>query len=101
MVGSNLLSHDDNLVPFSVRVTACGCFHAASGINERVSVTPNEIDFAKFRQQILAAGVCGQCTVDQIRSLVIQTVCHVEICLGHRIGLIKVDRRFTTEGILQ
>ena len=42
-----------------------------------------------------------QCAVDQVGSLIVQAVCHVEIGLGYRIRLVEIDRRFAAERIFE
>jgi hypothetical protein len=65
------------------------------------SVAPHEVDLAELRHQCLVAGIRLQRAVDQISGLVIETVGHVEVRFGKRIGLVEVDRRFAAERILE
>ena len=100
MIASDLLTHDDNLVPVGAfRATNC-CSQTSSGINERISVAPDKIDLTKLGEQILALRFNIQCTIDQVRRLIVKTVRHMEIGLGDRIRLVKIDSSFGTERIV-
>ena len=101
VICSNLLPHDDDLVPIGALVTADRSFQTASRVNKRVGITPNEIDFAKLGQQILIFRLNFQSPVDQIGCLIIQAIGHMEIGLCDQIRLVKVNSSFATKGIFQ
>ena len=89
VIGSNLLPHDHDLVPVLAGAVANGCLELAGRIDKRVTIAPNEVDFAKLGQQVVTVRLDFQCTIDQISGLVIQTVGHMEVGLRNRVGLIK------------
>ena len=101
MISGDLLPHDHNLVPVSRFAAGERAVEACSGIDECVLVTPYEVDFAQLRHQSLVGRVCFEGAVDEICSLVIKAIRHVEVCFGQRIRLVEVDSRFTAERILK
>jgi len=101
VIGRDLLTHDDNLVPFRIRITADHRTQSACSFDERVPVAPDEINFTKFREQILVLGINFKRAVDQISGLVIQAIGHVEVRFCRRICLIEIDRALALEGIVE
>ena len=101
VVCSDLLAHDDNLVPLcDFRVAGRG-LQAFGRIHKGIAIAPNEINFTEFRQQVTTFRLDSQCTVDQVCRLVIKTVSHMKIGFCYRIGLVQVHRRIAAERILQ
>ena len=97
----NLLTHDDDLVPFAPRLITGLCSHALGGIDKCIAIAPDEVDFAELGQQVPAARIRFKRPVDQVCSLIVKAVCHVEIGFADRIALIQINRRFSAEGFFQ
>ena len=101
MVGGDLLTHDDDLVPLgAVPIRRCH-LDALRSVDECVAVTPHEVNLAELGQQVDAFGVGFERAIDQVGGLVVQAVGHVEICLGDRIALIEVDGGLAAEGVFE
>ena len=101
VIAGYLLPHDDDLVPISRFSFTNRALQAASRVDKRVAVTPDKVDFAQLGQQVGTIRFKRQRAVDEVCGLVIETIGHMEISLGNRIGLVEIDRGFAAERVLQ
>ena len=92
LVRANLFAHDDDLVPLAGGSPVAGRFQALRGLQERVLVAPDEIDFKQLQAQIAPVRFALERNSHEVGCLIIQTVCHVKIGFGQRIALIEIDR---------
>ena len=82
MCSSNLLPHDNDLVPVGTFATAHDRMQTLRGINEGVLITPDKIDFAQLCQKVLTFRFDLQRAVNEVRRLIVQTVGHMEVGFG-------------------
>ena len=67
---------------------------ARRGVDERIAVTPDEVDFAELGQEVEPICLGLERAVNQVGCLVVETVCHVEIGLCHRVALVEIDCQY-------
>ena len=102
MVASNLLAHDHNLVPVCrVAVIADSGLQSRCCIDKRIPVAPDKVDLTQFGHEGLVVWIRFERPVDELCCLVIKTVGHVEIGLGNRVALVKIDGRVTAECVFE
>ena len=100
MISSNLLPHNDDLVPIAVAAVS-DTFQALCRINKQIPIAPHKVDFAQFRKKIGSFGFNLQRAINEVGRLVVKTVCHVEVSFGNRVRLIEIDRGFAAEGVFE
>ena len=95
MIGRNLLTHNDNLVPLGIRFVRTDALETRGSIDKRIPIAPDEIDLAQLGQEILTFRFDRQRAVDKVRGLIVKAVRHVEIRLGNWIGLVEINGGIT------
>src|SRR5262249_47189628 len=100
VIGRQLLAHDDNLFPLAWRSLCAGIGEFPSAMQELLLVTPDEEHFEELELQIASVGLTADSDANQIGSLIVQAIRHVEIGLGQRVTLIEVDGRLAADRLV-
>ena len=69
-------------------------------IQEQFLVAPNKEDLEQLEPQIATVRLALDGNLHEIRSLVIETIGHVEVGLGQRILLVEMDSRFAAQRVI-